>query len=456
MKKSILFILLHFLIPYTEAQEIKGPIKVHQNSQYLMTAEGEPFFWMADTAWELFHRVSLEDTEMYLDKRRQQGFNVIQAVGLAELDGLNTPNANGDLPFLDTDFSIPNEAYWQHVDAVMNMALDRNMHIALLPTWGDKLFTASWGTGPEIFNITTAYDFGKWIGNRYADKKNLIWVIGGDRNPRKGSNDIEVWNEMARGIIETQNTSNRQLITFHPQPTGPGGSSNWFHQEKWLDFNMHQTGHCPNQPTYKKIAHDLALSPKKPSIDGEPMYEEHPKCFDAKNLGYSEATDIRRIMYWNVFAGAAGQSYGCHAVWQMYDLDKDPVNGPLKPWKLSLDLEMANQVQHLKDLFLSREYFNRVPDQRLIAAAQENDEYYVSAIRDKEGAYAMVYIPSGNTISLNLNSLAGDKISASWYDPRTGVVFPENGELQRSNLIEIKSPSTGRGNDWVLILDVLD
>jgi hypothetical protein len=56
-----------------------------------------------------------------------------------------------------------------------------------------------------------------------------------------------------------------------------------------------------------------------------------PKRFDAKNQGHSEASDIRKIMYCNVFAGAAGQTYGCHAVWQMYDLDKTPVNAPLKP-----------------------------------------------------------------------------------------------------------------------------
>jgi len=451
---ALLFLFIHTLL----AQQISGPIQIHEDQRYFITAKGEPFFWIADTAWELFHRLDLEESKIYFDKRASQGFNVVQAVALAELDGLNDPNANGDKPFIDEAYSKPNEAYWKHVDAIINLALERNIHLALLPTWGDKLTKASWGTGPEILNSKSAYDFGKWIGGRYANQKNIIWVLGGDRNPRKDSDDVALWNQMAKGILEIQNPNNKQLITFHPQPSEPGGSSNWFHQEAWLDFNMHQTGHCPNQPTYQKIAHDLALTPIKPTLDGEPMYEEHPKCFNAKELGYSEATDIRKIMYWNVFAGAAGQTYGCHAVWQMYDLDKTPVNAPLKPWSLSLDLEAANQVKNLKSLMLSRPYFERIPDQSLIVGEQQDNETYVSVTRDKSGSYAFFYFPDGKKISIDLKNLAGKTFKITWFDPRTGIEFIGNGgdPLPKGTNLPITPPSSGRGNDWVMIIDSLD
>ncbi|TDQ15042.1 collagenase-like protein with putative collagen-binding domain [Algoriphagus boseongensis] len=457
--KKILTLALFLSFCFTgKAQEIQGPIKVHPDQRYLTTSEGKPFFWMADTAWELFHRLDEEEAKFYLNKRKEQGFNVVQAVVLAELDGINSPNANGDLPFIDPSKWQYNEAYFEHVDKILNLALEREIHLALLPTWGDKLFKNSWGIGPEIFTPETAYAYGKWIGNRYRNQKNLIWVLGGDRNPRENSLDVEVWNQMAKGILETQNPSNPILITFHPQPAEPGGSSNWFHSADWLSFNMHQTGHCPNQPTYEKISHDLALSPQKPSIDGEPMYEEHPKCFNAKELGYSEAADIRRIMYWNVFAGAAGQSYGCHAVWQMYDLDKDPVNAPLKPWHLSLELEVANQVKHLKNLLLSRDFFDRIPDQSLIHSPQNQDDSYVSATRSKTGQYAFIYFPDGKTTLLDLSTLKGPQFKLTWYDPRIGITFPESqiNQVTKANPVEIKTPSQGRGNDWVLIIDALD
>lgn len=408
---------------------------------------------MADTAWELFHRLDLSQSQMYLDKRKEQGFNVVQAVVLAELDGINTPNANGDKPFINLESLEPNEAYFSYVDQVIDLAKEKGIHIALLPTWGDKLFKNTWGTGPEIFNPKTAYVFGKWIGNRFKDKANLIWVLGGDRNPRENSSDVEVWNQMAEGIRESRNPVNPILITFHPQPSDPGGSSNWFHQSDWLDLNMHQTGHCPNFPSYDRIRHDFLLTPTKPTIDGEPMYEEHPKCFNAKELGYSEATDIRKIMYWNVFAGAAGQTYGCHAVWQMYDLDKQPVNAPLKPWHKSLDLEVANQVKHLKNLMLSRSYFERVPDQSLVAEAQVDDEFFIASTRSRDGKYAFFYFPTGKSTSINLSEMNGEAFLMTWYDPRTGVEIKAENILQKGTKILVSPPSSGRGNDWVLILD---
>ncbi|MBN7799346.1 glycoside hydrolase family 140 protein [Algoriphagus aestuariicola] len=439
------------------AQGIQGPVQVHPEKRYLMTSEGEPFFWMADTAWELFHRLDEQQAVFYLDKRREQGFNVVQAVVLAELDGLNTPNANGDLPFLDLEKWEYNEAYFRHVDLILDLAETRGMHIALLPTWGDKLFKNTWGTGPEIFTPSTAYSYGKWIGARYKDRKNLVWVLGGDRTPRENSEDIEIWNQMAQGILESQNPENPILITFHPQPTAPGGSSNWFHQEKWLSFNMHQTGHCPGLDDFKKITHDYQLIPTKPTIDGEPLYEEHPYCFNAKENGYSEAADIRRIIYWNVFAGAAGQTYGCHAVWQMYDLDKTPVNGPLRPWHKSLDLEVANQMEHLKNLMLSRPFFERIPDQTLIADEQRKDLSYVAVSKGRQGDFALFYFPDGKKISIDLHTLIGSAFEATWYDPRTGAKIPQNTDSWdvKNSSVEVLPPSSGRGNDWVLIVDSL-
>lgn len=451
MKTILIFFLL--LVPVRLMGQIQGPIEISENSRFLAQSDGSPFFWMADTAWELFHRTDRAEAEYYLDTRASQGFNVVQAVALAEIDGLNTPNSYGEKPFLSITPLKMNEKYWEHVDYIIDLAAIKGIHIALLPTWGDKLFKDNWGEGPEIFNVENAYTFGKWIGARYADKKNLIWIIGGDRNPRKDSKDIGVWNEMAKGIEASAKRDNPILMTFHPQPNLPGGSSTWFHQEDWLDFNMHQTGHCPNQPTYRIISHDYSLNPTKPTIDGEPLYEEHPNCFNAKELGYSNPDDIRRIMYWNVFAGGAGQTYGCHAVWQMFTLDRTPINGPLRPWKVSLDLPMANQVKHLKNLMLSKAYFSRIPDYDLVTSKQEDDEHFVIGTRDSEGTYAMIYFPTGKSVEVDFSKLKNSAFKANWYDPRTGVSFPYSGPKLNKGKNKIKAPSEGKGHDWVLVVE---
>jgi hypothetical protein len=427
-------------------------LKVAPNNRYLVTQDGTPFFWLADTAWELFHRCNREEADMYLEKRVEQGFNVIQAVALAELDGLNTPNPYGHLPLKDNDPLQPNEKYFEHVDHIIKKAGELGLYIALLPTWGDKVNTESWGVGPVVFNPENAYEYGKWIGNRYKDVDNVIWIIGGDRNPRENSDDLVIWNQMAEGIVNAVGGNEKALMSFHPQPKENGGSSTWFHQEEWLDFNMHQTGHCPNKGTYKHIKHDYDLNPIKPVLDAEPLYEDHPNCFNAEELGYSNHEDIRMIMYWNVFAGAFGQTYGCHDVWQMYKNDKEPINKPLRPWPKALDLPMANQVKHLKNLMLSRPVLSRIPDQSIINDQQEENKEYNIATRSSDGSYAMIYFPSGGEASLNLKELSAEQLIAWWYDPRTGNSFGR-GTIERSDKTTVTAPTSGKGNDWVLVLD---
>ena len=78
--------------------------------RHLVHADGTPFFYLGDTAWELFHRLNREEADRYLDDRARKGFTVIQAVVLAELDGLHTPNPYGDKPLVDDDPTRPNES----------------------------------------------------------------------------------------------------------------------------------------------------------------------------------------------------------------------------------------------------------------------------------------------------------------------------------------------------------
>ncbi|MBX5439675.1 MAG: DUF4038 domain-containing protein, partial [Thermoflavifilum sp.] len=115
-------------------------LRVSDNHRYLVYADGEPFFWLGDTAWELFHRLSRDSCLMYLDDRAAKGFTVIQAVILAELDGLHTPNAEGHLPLIGDDPGRPDERYFEDVDWVIEQAARRGLYIAILPTWGDKVY----------------------------------------------------------------------------------------------------------------------------------------------------------------------------------------------------------------------------------------------------------------------------------------------------------------------------
>jgi len=219
-----------------------GRLKVSDNKRFLQFEDGTPFFYLGDTGWEFFHRLNYDEAERYLENRRQKGFTVIQAVILAEQDGLNTPNRNGDRPLIDNNPAKPNEAYFAFVDSLIRLAADKGIFIGLLPTWGDKVDRATWGKGPEIFNPENAAIYGKYLGNRYKDFPNIIWINGGDRsggtNAAGTGDNFPIWDAMGKAI---KSADPNHLMTYHPW--GERGSSEWFHNSSWLDFNMMQTGH---------------------------------------------------------------------------------------------------------------------------------------------------------------------------------------------------------------------
>lgn len=424
-------------------------LEVSKNKRYLQTQDGKPFFWLGDTAWELFHRLTREEAETYLKDRADKGFTVIQAVALAELNGLHDPNPYGELPLENDDPTKPREAYFRHVDFVIDKAAELGLRIALLPTWGDKVFRDRWGVGPEIFTPENARTYGRWIGERYRDRKNIIWVIGGDRNPRN-ERDVSIWRNMAEGIEEGVGGGDKALITFHPQPNSieDAGSAKWFHQDSWLDFNMFQTGHCRENNVWDRIQVAYNLSPVKPVLDGETLYEDHPVCFNAKDLGTSSAYDIRKHAYLSVFAGAFGHTYGCHDIWQMYAPHRQPVNGPHFPWYVAMDLPGASQMKHLRNLMESRPMFDRVPDQTLIDNARGNNDR-VQATRGKD--YIFVYSAQGTKFTLSPEKISGKELKAHWFDPRTGEV-KEIGRFAKKPK-EFIPPTSGYGQDWVLVVD---
>lgn len=436
-------------------------IQVHSDGRYLVTETGTPFFWLGDTAWELFHRLNLTEAEHFLEVRRQQGFNVIQAVVLAELDGLHTPNANGHIPLLGDDPTRPNEFYFRFVDEIIRLAAEKGLYIGLLPTWGDKVHGGLWGTGPVVFNEANARVYGKFIGQRYQNDPNIVWILGGDR-PAEGYESL--WSAMAQGIIE--GLGRKPFFTYHPH--GGSSSSEWFHTAGWLDMNMLQSGHVLlDTPNWEMVTADYHRTPVKPVLDGEPNYEHHPidpylrkwKPEYGRYTGY----DVRKQAYRAVFAGACGHTYGSHSIWQMWSHARTPLNFPMPTWEEAIYGSGPLQLVHLKNLMLSRPYLSRIPAPELLPDVAPTppvqdiavDRYnplraaHPRATRCAERSYAMVYFPlAGQSLQVDLRSFFS-RLIAWWYDPRDGQAYPA-GEYA-NEIVTFTSPIAGP--DWVLVLD---
>ena len=431
------------------------PITVSRDGRFLATVSGAPFFWLGDTAWELFHRLNREEACRYLDNRQARGFNVIQAVILAENDGLHTPNPYGHLPLVDDDPLRLNPAYFQHVDFIIDQAAARGLYVGLLPTWGDKV-NLMWGVGPVIFNPENAFGYGRLLATRYQDRTNILWVLGGDRDEiTDGVDYAPVWRAMAEGIRSVAGAS--AFMTYHPR--GGRSSAMTFHTDEWLTMNMWQSGHlAPDVPNWEQIAQDYARLPVKPVLDGEPNYEDHPINPYTRQwepaMGYFSEHDARKQAYRAVFAGACGHTYGHHSIWQMYAPGRPPCSFPAMTWDEAILRPGGAQMVHLKRLMLSRPYWSRIPDQVLLASGEGEGARHVRATRDAGGSYALIYIPEpGQTVSVSLRPFAGKTLHAWWYDPRSGFPSPL-GVVEAGDGSDVATFTTPEhGPDWVLVLD---
>jgi len=435
--------------PAAEIQPKEAPMKtlqVHPNGRFLCWQDGAPFFYLGDTAWELFHRLNREEADLYLGDRAAKGFTVIQAVVLAELNGLTDPNPYGHTPLENLDPRRPSEAYFQHVDYIVNKAESLGLHIGMLPTWGDK-WNRKWGAGPEIFTPENAEAYGEFLGRRYRERA-IIWILGGDR-PVENDNHRAIIRAMAAGL--RKGDGGRHLMTLHP--CGQQHSAQYFHSEEWLNFNMCQTGHTFNRDNYRSIALDYARQPVKPCLDGEPGYEDHPSGFKAEN-GYMDDAQTRRFAYWALFAGALGHTYGCHDIWQFWQEGRKAKTAARTPWKEALKLPGSAQVGYARALLESRPFFTRVPAQALLIKGPPPGPDYVAVTSDKDAqgkaTYILAYLPKPSEIVLNTSVIADKNLRVCWFDPRKGQAHKAD---QVPNTGEFHAPVPPDQGDWVLVID---
>lgn len=421
-------------------------LKVSENQRHLIRQNEVPFFWLADTAWELFHRLDRKETDHYLSRRVSQGFTVIQAAVLAELDGLRVPSALGDLPLIDNDPTRPNNAYFAHVDYVVSKAEELGLVMAMLPTWGDK-WNRKWGIGPEVFTPDNAKAFGAFLAKRYRNKP-IVWVLGGDRNP-DSSEHFNVIRAMAEGLQAGGDT--KQLVTYHPQ--GGFSSSAFFANEPWLDFNMFQSGHsAADTLNFDMTLNHYQMSPIKPVLDGEPNYEDHPIAWNDEN-GWFDEFDSRRAGYWSLLSGAMGHTYGNHSVWQMWQPGRKPISAARTPWRDALEYPGANQAGHMRRFFESRNWWLLQPAQELLVNASQMARQDVLVAIAADDSFVFAYSHYGKSFTLSLTQFDPEKLTASWCNPRDGTRSSAFRLMGKQVLFDPPGDSN-RGNDWLLIIDI--
>lgn len=387
--------------------------------------------------------------------------------------GYETPNAYGEVPLIGLDPTKPNEKYFEHVDFIVNKAAELGLFVGMLPTWGDKVPNIIGGDGPVIFTPENARIYGEFLGKRYKDKP-IIWILGGDRTVDSDT-AFNIWKNMAQGL--RSGDQGNHLISYHPR--GVYSSSYWLHNENWIDLNMYQTAHFHRyQKVYEMAMHDYSLYPAKPTVEAEPAYEDigmefwtteewrrdpkvYQEIFDSDNLvknkdyfkkGFFTDYDVRVHAYWDLLSGASGYTYGNNAIWQMFRKGDKVLIPCLYDWRGALDRPGANQIRHVKALFLSRDFSKLRPDQSAIYGKNFTDDNHIRSSVAQDGSFLLAYMAKGQPVTIVMPKISGIKVNAWWYNPRDGK-STSAGEYNNSGFVTFTPPTSGVDNDWVLVLD---
>jgi hypothetical protein len=438
-------------------------LRVSDDSRTLCRKDGKRFFWLGDTAWLMNAKLAREEMNAYLDDRAARGFTVIQVMAVHSLD---TKNAYGDRAIpesfaataasgrLDSGSAPSGDGYWETLDYLVGAAAERGVYAALVPVWGTIV-------QEDGLSAAAAKGYATLLALRYRDRPNIVWMNGGDI---RGSIGREVWETIGETL---RDVDPGHLITFHP--FGRTRSSTWFHGARWLDFNMFQSGHRDygqrnpetevpgedlwrGEDNWRYALDDIALSPRKPTLDGEPSYEAIPHGLHDTTQPRWTDSDCRRYAYWSLLAGSFGHTYGHNAVMQFHRASEaEGAYGEKRDWREAMGDHGAAQMTLVRRLLeaLGGGPLEYAPG----LLASDGGERYAKLLAARAGERVVAYAYGGGRIDLAPKPIASARARAWWYDPRTGGLRGIGAfATDDARSFAVPGPRLP-GNDWVLVVE---
>ncbi len=376
-----------------------GPLRLSDTRRSFVNEQGRPFLFLGDTAWELGHRLTHAEAEHYFQTRRDQGFTVLMVLSLPWQ--LTIKDVHGEQALLDNDPLRPNERWFQELDWLLKRANDFGLVIALLPANSEQ----ATGQPSSPLNLSNARQYGRWIGKRYREVPNLIWINGGDSSPRRDKVE-DVWRELALGVKESDPN---HLMGFH---IASGLSTrDLFNSDAWLDFHMLQTWDRP-EAAHPSVLRDYRTAPALPVGLGEGAYEDGPQYgFPVTPLV------VRKQAWWSYLAGGY-HIYGHTSVWNFGRFTKEAT----VPWKEALHSPGARGMEVLGRFLKARRWWELEPDQDIFIDGAGSGVNVNAAARARDGAWMVAYFATPRAARLRLDGLsAPGGARAFWIDPRSGA-----------------------------------
>jgi chitodextrinase len=420
-----------------------GPLSVDPTGRYLVDQNGKPFLMTGDSPQALIGDLTESDAERYFADRHAKGFNTVWINLLCNnYTGCRDDGATWDgVPPFTTpgDFSTPNEAYFAHVDRILRLAGQYGLIVVL-----DPAETGGWLSTMESNGVDKLRAYGQYLGRRYRDFPNIIWMHGNDFQNWGPSTDPYVL-AVAEGIRDVDAT-HLQTVELNYTTSGSLDDPAW---APFIQLNASYTYF----PTYDQVLKDYNRSDFLPTFMVEANYEFEQNS--APPGGTPQ--QLRRQEYWTMLSGATGQLYGNHYTWQFLCSNRDGAGNCDAGWPDYLDTPGQTQFGYVKQLFEGHRWYDLVPDQAHAVVTDGLGSYgtndYVTAASTPDGKLAIAYMPSARTITVDLGRFS-NPVTARWYDPAVGT-FTTAGSYDNAGSQQFTTPGANAdgADDWVLVLE---
>lgn len=420
------------------------PLKLSPGQHYVVDQNNKPFLIQGVSPWYLTEVLSPSDVNYYLSIRAAQGYNSV-ILDIAEEptpDGISqTANFFGQVPFTGTtngytDLLTWNVNYFTNVDAVIREAGSYGMCVFAYPMYDDYA-GAGWYQQMIGNSTNSLFLYGQFIGNRYKNFTNIVWIGAGDYNePNAPTNCL--WNWIAAGI---QSTDTNHLITAQPQRPTPA------------TYYPFVTLNCSYATTmsYEQSLANYQSTPVLASFSREPYYEltGGEYLLPAPWSHIVTENNSRNFAWWSVLYGDAGQFYGNAEEWQFTN-----------DWQSTLVDEAATSITNVAFLLDQYQWWRLVPDTNHMVITGGYGTYgttnYVTDGATPDGDLAIAYLPLSSQVTANLARMSGP-VRARWFDPTSGslAIIPGSPFANKGSQTFTPPPTNSFGDqDWVLVLDM--
>jgi hypothetical protein len=428
------------------ALDKQGPPLISPNHRHFVHAgSGQPWFWLADTAWNGPMLATSGEWDDYLAIRVKQRFTAVQFVTTQWRAAFADEQGRIAFQVLDGRLTV-DPAFFARLDQRV-MALRRS---GLVPVatmlWA---LTSKAGESPgETLSPAFAAQLARYIQARYHAFATL-WFLGGDGDYRAGK--AERWKEIGRLVFPPELA--RRPVSLHPR----GMQEPWegLKDEPWLDYFVYQSGHGSSPQkwqwqAWRGPAQGWRLTPPRPVLDAEPNYEGHVS-YQKKMI---DAHAVRRAAWYALLsAPVAGVTYGAHGVWPWMREPGPVLNhagaGNAPSWRECMKWPGAESMRVAAEVMSSIPWTTLRPDPTLAAPNEVADDFsnYIAAAASEDQSAAVLYLPANPAVSLDLSRFSG-RVQATWVNPATGASTAGQ-RLPAQPSVTVKPPGPG---DWLLLL----